>query len=421
MILVGNQRGGGRDLARHLLKDDNERVVVHDMRGFASNDLHSAFQESYAISRGTKCKQHLFSLSLNPPQDAKARTEDFEDAVNRAEKALGLEGQPRAIVFHEKIGEDGQMRRHAHSVWCRIDIENMRAVQLSFTKTKLQEVARDFYLDHGWKMPRGFVRHEERDPRNFTLQEWQQCKRVKRDPTKMKEVFQDAWSISDGKTGFANALKAHGLILARGDRRGHVAVDHNGEAYAVSRYTGLKAKQVRDRLGQPDDLPSKIEAHRVAAQRVTDRLLELQEEQHQAAKQKLERLRTDQQAARNSRQAETQRLEGRQTERSLAEQAARDARVRTGVRGLFDWVTGKRKQIKAQNQIEAENAKRRDESERAKLKAAHEAHRKKQIQSAGSASVERKSTKKELEQDIKVLTAVQPEKKERREVYRKRR
>lgn len=39
MILVGNQRGGARDLARHLLKDDNERVTVHDVRGFASNDL----------------------------------------------------------------------------------------------------------------------------------------------------------------------------------------------------------------------------------------------------------------------------------------------------------------------------------------------------------------------------------------------
>ena len=60
MILIGNQRSGARDLARHLLKDENERVTVHDMRGFASDDLLSAFQESNAISRGTKCKQHLY-------------------------------------------------------------------------------------------------------------------------------------------------------------------------------------------------------------------------------------------------------------------------------------------------------------------------------------------------------------------------
>lgn len=192
MILVGNQRGGARDLARHLLKDENERVVVHDMRGFASNDLLSALQESQAISRGTNCKQHLFSLSLNPPADADASEADFEDAVSRVEQALGLSKQPRAIVFHEKEGTDDQIRRHAHAVWCRIDVENMKAVQLSFTHTKLQSVARDLYRDHGWKMPRGFVRHEERDPRNFTLAEWQQCKRAKRDPAKTKEIFQDA-------------------------------------------------------------------------------------------------------------------------------------------------------------------------------------------------------------------------------------
>ena len=100
MILVGNQRGGAKDLALHLMKDENERVVVHEIRGFVSDDLASAFQESYAMSRATKCKQHLYSLSLNPPKDAEISSADFESAVDRAERALGLQGQPRAIVFH---------------------------------------------------------------------------------------------------------------------------------------------------------------------------------------------------------------------------------------------------------------------------------------------------------------------------------
>ena len=84
MILVGNQRGGGRDLARHLMKDDNERVVVHQMRGFASDTLDAAFHESYAVSRGTRCKQHLYSLSLNPPKQANLTPDAFEEAINRA-------------------------------------------------------------------------------------------------------------------------------------------------------------------------------------------------------------------------------------------------------------------------------------------------------------------------------------------------
>ncbi|MCG8323047.1 MAG: hypothetical protein MI921_26340, partial [Cytophagales bacterium] len=182
MILVGNQRGGGADLARHLMKDDNERVVVHEIRGFVSNDLAGAFQESYAISRGTRCKQHLYSLSLNPPKEADPTPELLVDAVNRAEERLGLSGQPRAIVFHEKYGMDGSIRRHAHAVWCRIDTDRMRAVQMSYDRPRLQTLGRELYLEHGWTMPRGFVNSKESNPRNYSLAEWQQAKRAKKHP-----------------------------------------------------------------------------------------------------------------------------------------------------------------------------------------------------------------------------------------------
>lgn len=421
MILVGNQRGGARDLARHLMKDDNERVTLHDIRGFASDDLLSAFQESQAVCRGTKCKQHLFSLSLNPPQNADVSDTDFEDAIGRAERALGLEGQPRAIVFHEKIGDDGKLRRHAHSVWCRVDVEHMKAVQLSFTKTKLQNVARDLYRDHGWQMPRGFVRHEERDPRNFSLQEWQQCKRAKRDPAQMKEIFQDAWAISDSGAAFSNALEAHGLILARGDRRGHIAVDHDGEAYAVARYAGLKAKQVRDRLGASDALPSKDDARQIAAQRTSDRLKELQEQQNQLAKQRLEKLRAESCATRQSQAAEMQQIDERQKQRSGIENTERQARVRTGLRGLLNWVTGRRKQIEAENRAAAENARRRDATEQARLAVVHQERREETIKRMKSVSAERKTTNTDLAQDIERLNEATPAHDPKREAYKEKR
>ena len=63
MILVGNQRGGAKDLALHLMKDENERVQLHELRGFVADDLQGAFQESQAVSRGTRCQQHLYSLT----------------------------------------------------------------------------------------------------------------------------------------------------------------------------------------------------------------------------------------------------------------------------------------------------------------------------------------------------------------------
>lgn len=56
MILKASQRGGGQNLAVHLMRtDDNEHVRVHELRGFASDNLKDAFKEAEAVSLGTKC------------------------------------------------------------------------------------------------------------------------------------------------------------------------------------------------------------------------------------------------------------------------------------------------------------------------------------------------------------------------------
>lgn len=68
MILKASQRGGGQDLAAHLMKlDDNEHLSVHELRGFASDNLHGAFREAEAISKGTKCRQYLSRCHCRRP------------------------------------------------------------------------------------------------------------------------------------------------------------------------------------------------------------------------------------------------------------------------------------------------------------------------------------------------------------------
>ena len=67
-------------------------------------------------------------------------TEQFEAAIEAAEERLGLSGQPRAIVFHEKDG-----RRHAHAVRWRIEMERLRAVNRAFYKKKLNGLSRDLF------------------------------------------------------------------------------------------------------------------------------------------------------------------------------------------------------------------------------------------------------------------------------------
>lgn len=261
MILVGNQRGGAKELAIHLLKDENDHVEIHEIRGFAARDLRGAFNEAYAVSRGTHCRQYLYSCSLNPPATANVEIEDFVATIARIESELGLTGQPRAIIFHEKGG-----RRHAHCVWSRIRADNMKAVQLSFTHKKLMRIARELYIEHRWQMPRGLVQSTASDPRNFTFAQWQQAKRVSQDPRAIATAIQDAWAISDTKASLMKALDERGYRLARGDSKAFVIVDRHGEVYSLPRWLGLKTKEVRARLGDGNDLPDVAEVTSQIAQ-----------------------------------------------------------------------------------------------------------------------------------------------------------
>ncbi|MEI5668933.1 hypothetical protein WBO78_28615 [Bosea sp. CCNWLW174] len=93
MILVGFQRGGGANLAAHLInRRDNDHVTVVELRGFVGTTLREVFDEAHAISKATKAKQYLFSLSLKPPRDAEVSIEALKAAADRAEARLGLTG-----------------------------------------------------------------------------------------------------------------------------------------------------------------------------------------------------------------------------------------------------------------------------------------------------------------------------------------
>jgi hypothetical protein len=167
MILKGNQRGGGQQLAAHLQNSfDNERVEIADVRGCIAQDLSGAFAEWAAEARGTKCTKFLYSLSLNPYQpNGRLTREQYVDLLERTERSLKLVGQPRAVVFHEKRDKDGVLREHCHAVWSRIDTDKMRAVQMGHDRLKLRTVAQEFARDHGLALPDGMKPGNNKDSR----------------------------------------------------------------------------------------------------------------------------------------------------------------------------------------------------------------------------------------------------------------
>jgi hypothetical protein len=363
MILKGSQRAGGKQLGLHLLRlDENDHVEVHQVRGFISANVVNALREAYAISRGTKCTQFLFSLSLSPPQKEVVPVPVFEKAIDEVEERLGLSGQPRVIVFHEKNG-----RRHAHCVWSRINPKTLKAINLPHYKFRLQEMSRELYIRYGWEVPRGLLNSRETNPLNFSREEWQQANRITRDPKHIKQIFQDCWAVSDSASAFQRALEARGYYLAQGDRRGHVAIDWTGEIYSLSRWVGVSTKELRNRLGDPAVLPSVDAVRHAIAEQVgkklhgfsSDAVLEF-DEARLALKAKRDDLVTRQ---RNERQFfyETQAA------RWVEETRTRAERYRKGLRGIWDRVTGQHRKTREQNEAEVSFAKVRDQREREEL------------------------------------------------------
>lgn len=364
MIIKGFTITAGQRHAGHLLRtDENEHVLVQELRGFVSDDLHGAFKEAQAIAAGTRCKQHLFSCAFSPPESASLSGRDFLHAIDRTEQALGLDGQPRAIVFHEKDG-----RRHAHCVWSRIDAETMTARQLSHWKTKLGDVSRELHREFGIEMPRGLANKAERDPLNFSHAESQAAKRAGDDPRWLKSIVQECWKTSDTRKGFEAALSEKSLQLAQGDKRGFVVLDYNGTVHSLPRLLGLKTKEVKARLGEEPARALDEAKKQLGAGLGKEARVKIEQSRERFAKRQttfkaygieMTHLHRD----------ERQKLAGAHSAQWLRGTKERQARLPRGLRGLWSWITGESARIKANNEAEAKAQSARQTREREEMTA----------------------------------------------------
>ena len=363
MILKGCQRAGATALAHHLLNvDENEHVHVHELRGFVSDTLLGAFNEIYAISQGTRCRQFMFSVILNPPENENAPIEYFEAVRDRIEIEFGLIGQNRALVFHEKKG-----RRHAHCIWSRIDGDQMKAINLSHFKLRLRSISREIFMQYGWEMPRGLQNVDERDPLNYSQVEYSQAKRSKQDVKRLKEIFQSCWASSDSQSAFANALLEYGLYLARSDRRGHVAIDANGEIYSISRWVGVKAKEVRAKLGDGDDLPSVEETKRRITESVSTDTITARAELDALFQKQIELLESKRSALVTNHRTVREALSSTHEIRQITETKARADKMPSGLKAVWFKLSGQYAALIDAGEIATRNCLSRDQAEFQKL------------------------------------------------------
>jgi hypothetical protein len=286
VIAKGNLHGDGGKLAAYLVTGkDGERAELVELRGFAAGNIHDAFADVEIQAAATRSTKPFFHAYVRLPEGEALDRAQWRHVAERIEQQLGFEGQPRAVAFHH--APDGET--HMHMAWSRIDIGQMRALDPGLYKFKLKEVSRQLEYELGLTRVRN-----EREPDDRTLapgrNEFEQARRLDVDLKATRNTIRDCWEQSDSGKSFAAALDAHGLILARGDRRDFVVIDQAGGDHALSkRITGATAAETRVRMADIDraQLPSVESAKERQAERAIMR------EAHEAARGRVDDIRPE--------------------------------------------------------------------------------------------------------------------------------
>lgn len=247
MIIGGLQTGNTRWLAAHLQNAaDNESVDLVEVTGTIARDIDGALVEFDAYTAGTRATEGVYACFINPPEPLTRL--QYAQALAHIEKLLGLEGQPRIVVFHVKNG-----REHCHVVWSRIDTRTMKAIQLSHDRQKLRRCARELAAAFGLELPpnladdRGAARWDEPPQPTRAEKAMEAVSGLSRE--ERRALITQCYRMTDSAQSFQNALEAAGFMLARGDKRVFVVVDTAGDVHSLARQIdGAKTKDVKKKL-----------------------------------------------------------------------------------------------------------------------------------------------------------------------------
>lgn len=262
IIINGGSGCAGGWWSKHLQNDvKNDRAQVVEFSGLSAETLPEAFREMQGLAAGTRCKNYFYQANINPRADEQLTPAQWREAVDTLEHNLGLTGQPRFVVEHEKNG-----RTHRHVVWARADAEREVVISDSLTAPIHERTSRaleiKFDLERGKSVltpDRDFERPERR-PRNY---ETFRAGETGIDPEIVKAELRSFWERADNGQSFKAALEASNqYVLARGDRRAFVVIDLAGDEHSLARRLGVKAAEVRGRMADIDQasLPSVAEA-----------------------------------------------------------------------------------------------------------------------------------------------------------------
>ncbi|SNS32226.1 Relaxase/Mobilisation nuclease domain-containing protein [Sphingomonas laterariae] len=263
MIIKGKSRAGPSQLAHHLGRaDTNERVEILQLD--SAGTTAEAFRDWQTYTLATKGKLGLYHANIDPDTKYEMTPQQWARAVEILEEELGLQGQPRAVVMHEKNG-----REHIHVVWARADMDTMTLRSDSQNYQAHERASLRMEQEFGHEHVPGKHAKRDRDVQpefpsaDARHDEWQQAERGGIDHRERKAQVTTLYEASDTGPAFKAALEDAGYVLARGDRRDFVILDTDAKAHSLGRQLpGVKAAELRAFMVDIDSesLPSVKEA-----------------------------------------------------------------------------------------------------------------------------------------------------------------
>jgi hypothetical protein len=219
MIISGRSRQNGKQLGRYLVaKGENERVTPLEIRGSMSDNVPGAVLEMSLRTELTKRgKLGLYHAHIAPAYGEDQLTpEQWRAAADRLEQELGLVGQNRVVVLHEKKG-----KVHGHVVWQREREGKLIKMSHSYRAHDRARAALEKELTH--KPTRQVGDH--------------------------KKELSRLWVASRTGADFVRQAEAAGYRVARGDRRAYVVETADGQKLdLVRQLEGVKTKAAKERL-----------------------------------------------------------------------------------------------------------------------------------------------------------------------------
>jgi MobA/VirD2-like, nuclease domain len=261
MIIKGRARGRARQLAHHLLRaDQNESIRLYECRGTLACDVEGALIELEARARSGRSVAPLYHASISPDPSHPLTAVQVRQAVDLLEEKLGFHGQPRIVILHRKNDRD-----HVHVVWSRIATDTGKALPVSWNYRIHEQVSRELEAQFGHPTVRSsqLSRSSEKRRRGRADYELRQEDRSGVQTNIITSELTALWNSCSSGQEFRRKLEEAGYILARGDRRVFVVIDHAGNVHSLARrIQGATTADVRNKLKGVwlEGLPSVAEA-----------------------------------------------------------------------------------------------------------------------------------------------------------------